>query len=56
LAYGTPEAVTAKLRHLRDELGLSGFLIEPNVGAGIPREQVFRSVELFATEVAPALR
>ena len=56
LAYGTPEAVTAKLRQLRDELGLSGFLIEPNVGAGIPREQVFRSVELFATEVGPKLR
>jgi len=56
LAYGTPDAVAAKLRYLRDELGLSGFLIEPNVGAGIPREQVFRSIDLFAREVAPRLR
>jgi alkanesulfonate monooxygenase SsuD/methylene tetrahydromethanopterin reductase-like flavin-dependent oxidoreductase (luciferase family) len=56
LAYGTPDMVVERLQHLRDELGLSGVVIEPNVGGGIPREQVFRSVRLFAQEVAPKLR
>jgi alkanesulfonate monooxygenase SsuD/methylene tetrahydromethanopterin reductase-like flavin-dependent oxidoreductase (luciferase family) len=55
LAYGTPDAVTDRLIELRDELGLSGFLLEPNVGGAIPREQVQKSVRLFAEFVAPAL-
>jgi hypothetical protein len=48
--------VVERLQQLRDELGLSGVVIEPNVGGGIPREQVARSVRLFAQEVAPKLR
>ena len=56
LAYGTPDAVAHRLGELRDELGISGFLLEPNVGGGIPRDRVFNSVRLFAEEVAPALR
>jgi alkanesulfonate monooxygenase SsuD/methylene tetrahydromethanopterin reductase-like flavin-dependent oxidoreductase (luciferase family) len=55
LAYGTPDAVTQRLAGLRDELGLSGFLLEPNVGGAIPRELVQKSVRLLAEEVAPAL-
>jgi alkanesulfonate monooxygenase SsuD/methylene tetrahydromethanopterin reductase-like flavin-dependent oxidoreductase (luciferase family) len=55
LAYGTPAAVSARLGELRDDLGLSGFLLEPNVGGAIPRELVQKSVRLFAEEVAPAL-
>jgi len=45
-----------RLTHLRQELGLSGVVIEPNVGGGISRDQVWRSVRLFAQEVAPRLR
>ena len=56
LAYGTPDMVVERLKHLRDALGLSGVVIEPNVGGGIAREQVLRSVRLFAQEVAPKLR
>ncbi len=56
LAYGTPAAVTQRLIGLRDQLGLSGFLLEPNVGGTIPREHVFKSVQLFAEQVGPALR
>jgi alkanesulfonate monooxygenase SsuD/methylene tetrahydromethanopterin reductase-like flavin-dependent oxidoreductase (luciferase family) len=56
LAYGTPDTVARRLGELRDELGLSGFLLEPNVGGGIPRDRVFNSVRLFAEQVAPALR
>ena len=56
LAYGTPDMVVERLKHLRDALDLSGVVIEPNVGGGISREQVLRSVRLFAQEVAPKLR
>jgi alkanesulfonate monooxygenase SsuD/methylene tetrahydromethanopterin reductase-like flavin-dependent oxidoreductase (luciferase family) len=56
LAYGTPEMVAARLRELQETLGLSGVIIEPNVGGFIPPELVFRSVRLFAEEVAPRLR
>jgi alkanesulfonate monooxygenase SsuD/methylene tetrahydromethanopterin reductase-like flavin-dependent oxidoreductase (luciferase family) len=55
LAYGTPDAVAKRLSSLSDELGLSGFLLEPNVGGGIPRDKVLRSVRLMAEQVAPAL-
>jgi alkanesulfonate monooxygenase SsuD/methylene tetrahydromethanopterin reductase-like flavin-dependent oxidoreductase (luciferase family) len=56
LAYGTPDVVARRLADLRDDLGLTGFVVEPNVGGAIPREKVFRSVELFGSEVAPKLR
>jgi alkanesulfonate monooxygenase SsuD/methylene tetrahydromethanopterin reductase-like flavin-dependent oxidoreductase (luciferase family) len=56
VAYGTPEAVVDRLRELRQTLGLSGIAIEPNVGGHVPREQVLRSIRLFAHEVVPRLR
>jgi alkanesulfonate monooxygenase SsuD/methylene tetrahydromethanopterin reductase-like flavin-dependent oxidoreductase (luciferase family) len=56
LAYGTPEVVARRLTDLRDDLGLTGFVIEPNVGGAIPRDKVLRSIELFGARVAPALR
>jgi alkanesulfonate monooxygenase SsuD/methylene tetrahydromethanopterin reductase-like flavin-dependent oxidoreductase (luciferase family) len=56
LAYGTPEMVVERLAHLREALGLSGAVIEPNVGGYIPRDNVFQSVRLFAREVIPRLR
>jgi alkanesulfonate monooxygenase SsuD/methylene tetrahydromethanopterin reductase-like flavin-dependent oxidoreductase (luciferase family) len=55
LAYGTPDMVVERLTALRDELGLSGVVIEPNVGGRIPLEQVSRSLRLFAGEVVPRL-
>lgn len=56
LAYGTPRMVSERLSSLRDSLGLSGFIIESNVGGDIPTEQMLRSVRLFGEEVAPKLR
>jgi alkanesulfonate monooxygenase SsuD/methylene tetrahydromethanopterin reductase-like flavin-dependent oxidoreductase (luciferase family) len=56
LAYGTPDMVATRLRDLRETLGLSGIIMEPNVGGHIPSELVFRSVRLFAREVVPQLR
>ena len=56
VAYGTPEAVAERLRQLQETLGLSGVIIEPNVGGYIPRDRVLNSIRLFAQEVAPRLR
>lgn len=55
LVYGTPEAVAHRLEELRDELGLSGVIMEPNVGGLIPPEGVSNSIRLFGQEVAPRL-
>ena len=56
LAYGTPDMVADRLRSLKKTLGLSGIVIEPNVGGGIPADRMFNSLRMFAREVAPALR
>ncbi len=56
LAYGTPEMVGERLKQLTEQLGLSGIVIEPNVGGGIPADRMFNSLRLFANEVAPMLR
>ena len=56
LAYGTPQVVSERLKFLQETLGLSGIVIEPNVGGGIPRELVLRSLRLFTQEVAPKVR
>jgi alkanesulfonate monooxygenase SsuD/methylene tetrahydromethanopterin reductase-like flavin-dependent oxidoreductase (luciferase family) len=55
LVYGTPDAVATRLRALRDELGLSGVLMEPNVGGLMPAERLEHSIRLFGQEVAPQL-
>ena len=36
---GTPDMVVARLSQLRDELGLTGVIIESNVGGRIPLER-----------------
>jgi alkanesulfonate monooxygenase SsuD/methylene tetrahydromethanopterin reductase-like flavin-dependent oxidoreductase (luciferase family) len=56
VAYGTPDMVGDRLRHLRDELGLSGVIAETNVGGRVPLDQVLTSIRLYAQEVAPRLR
>ena len=56
LAYGTPDMVINRLQQLKEELGLSGIVIEPNVGGGIAPDRMFNSLRLFAKEVVPALR
>src|SRR5882724_11532244 len=56
VAYGTPDMVVDRLRHLRAELGLSGVIMESNVGGRVPLERVLSSIRLYAQEVAPRLR
>ena len=56
VAYGTPDRVADRLLELRETLGLSGIVAEPNVGGGIPLERVRTSIRLYAERVAPRLR
>jgi alkanesulfonate monooxygenase SsuD/methylene tetrahydromethanopterin reductase-like flavin-dependent oxidoreductase (luciferase family) len=56
LAYGTPDMVVERLTQWRDQLGLSGVIMEPNVGGRMPLERVLTSIRLYAKEVAPRLR
>jgi alkanesulfonate monooxygenase SsuD/methylene tetrahydromethanopterin reductase-like flavin-dependent oxidoreductase (luciferase family) len=56
LAYGTPDMVVERLYHLQEELGLSGVIMESNVGGHVPLENVLNSIRLYAQEVAPKLR
>jgi len=56
VAYGTPDMVVDRLSKLREQLGLSGVIIESNVGGRIPLERVLHSIRLYAREVAPRLR
>jgi alkanesulfonate monooxygenase SsuD/methylene tetrahydromethanopterin reductase-like flavin-dependent oxidoreductase (luciferase family) len=56
LVYGTPDAVANRLQELRDELDLSGILMEPNVGGLMSPELLDNSIRLFGQEVASQLR
>jgi alkanesulfonate monooxygenase SsuD/methylene tetrahydromethanopterin reductase-like flavin-dependent oxidoreductase (luciferase family) len=53
--FGTPAQVTARQRSLQEYLGLSGFIMDSNVGGRIPPESVVQSIQLFGQEVAPGL-
>jgi alkanesulfonate monooxygenase SsuD/methylene tetrahydromethanopterin reductase-like flavin-dependent oxidoreductase (luciferase family) len=56
VVFGTPKEVTERLCALQQAVGLSGIIIEPNVGGGLHPELVAHSMALFAHEVAPRLR
>jgi probable LLM family oxidoreductase len=55
LLVGTPETVAKKILAQREIFGHDRFLAQMSVGP-MPHEQVTRSIELFATEVAPRVR
>jgi len=50
---GTPDAVTERLRWLRDELGIDGILAELNCGGLVPHAQVMTALRLLCEEVMP---
>ena len=52
---GGPREVTDKILYEHDLFGHQRFLAQMSVG-GIPHDKVMRSIELFATEVAPVVR
>jgi alkanesulfonate monooxygenase SsuD/methylene tetrahydromethanopterin reductase-like flavin-dependent oxidoreductase (luciferase family) len=56
VAFGTAPALVDRLRGLRQELGLSGMIIELNPGGLLDMEPMLRTLRIFAHEVMPALR
>lgn len=52
---GTPEMIIEKILYQHKIFGHSRFMMQMSVGS-IPQEQLLRSIELFATEVAPVVR
>ena len=51
--YGTPEEVTERLREYRDELDISGVVLEMNYGGQVPDDRVMNSVRLLTEKVIP---
>jgi probable LLM family oxidoreductase len=55
LVVGSPEQVVEKILYQHELFGHQRFLAQMSVGS-MPHAQVMRSIELFGTEVVPALR
>ena len=55
LLVGTPDQVIEKILFQHRHFGNARYLVQMTVGA-VPHDKVLRSIELFATKVAPAVR
>jgi alkanesulfonate monooxygenase SsuD/methylene tetrahydromethanopterin reductase-like flavin-dependent oxidoreductase (luciferase family) len=55
LLVGSPQEVADKIVYEHELFGHDRFLAQMTVGP-MPHERTLRSIELFATEVAPAVR
>lgn len=54
--YGTPEAVVDRLQEYREELGISGVVLETNYGGQIPYDRVINSIRLLTEKVVPKFK
>lgn len=54
-AVGSPQQIIDKILHQHEIFGHDRFLLQMSVGS-IPHKKLLRSIELFATEVAPVIR
>ena len=55
LIVGSPDTVTRKLKHIKDQLGIGSLLLEAQAGR-LSHEATMRSIELLGREVIPALK
>ena len=55
LVVGSPDEVVEKILYEHELFGNERFMAQISVGA-LPHEKVMRAIELFGTEVAPAVR
>jgi alkanesulfonate monooxygenase SsuD/methylene tetrahydromethanopterin reductase-like flavin-dependent oxidoreductase (luciferase family) len=55
LMVGSPQEVIDKILFQHDLFGHTRFLAQTSIG-DLPHDKVMRSMELLATEVAPAVR
>ena len=54
--FGTPEEVTERLEEYREELDISGVVLETNYGGQIPNDRVMASVRLLTEKVLPSFK
>jgi alkanesulfonate monooxygenase SsuD/methylene tetrahydromethanopterin reductase-like flavin-dependent oxidoreductase (luciferase family) len=54
--YGTPDAVSDRLRQYQEELGITGVVLEMNYGGQVPYENVVKSARLLAEKVVPQFK
>ena len=54
--FGTPQEVIGRLEEYRDELDISGVVLEMNYGGQIPNDRVMASVRLLTEKVVPSFR
>lgn len=52
---GTPQQIIDKIMHQHSLFGHDRFMLQMSVGS-VPHDKMMRSIELFATEVAPVIR
>ena len=55
LAVGSPQEVVEKILFQHEIFGHQRFLAQLSVGT-MPHDRMMRAIELFGTEVAPAVR
>lgn len=56
VVFGTPAYVVDRLCAMQQAVGLTGIIVEPNVGGTLPPALVERSMDLFFKDVVPQLR
>ncbi len=54
--FGTPQEVTERLEEYREELDISGVVLETNYGGQIPNDRVMASVRMLTEKVAPGFK
>ena len=56
VVYGTPAMVFEKIEQIRDDLGISGLVMDVNCGGRMSSEQTIGSMRLFCEHVIPRFR
>jgi alkanesulfonate monooxygenase SsuD/methylene tetrahydromethanopterin reductase-like flavin-dependent oxidoreductase (luciferase family) len=54
--YGTPEAVSDRIREYQEQLGITGVVLEVNYGGQNPNDKVANSIRLLAEKVMPEFK
>ena len=54
--HGTPEEVVERIHGYKEELGISGLVLEMNSGGQIPNELVLNSIRQLTEKVMPAFK
>jgi alkanesulfonate monooxygenase SsuD/methylene tetrahydromethanopterin reductase-like flavin-dependent oxidoreductase (luciferase family) len=54
--FGTPEYCIERLQEYRDELGISGVVLEVNYGGQIPPDRVANSIRLIVEKIMPEFK